>query len=120
MDCLNIFSIPELSDMCSREFNLECVTSHLPVLAHNIQYSLDNTHQPGHADHDPELEISISTQDDEGDNLREECRKWAIRVARETKTISDIERRLNALKKSTSRAILSGSRDISREDVEVK
>ena len=44
------------------------------------------------------MDISISTQDDEAHVLRKECRKWAIRVAREEKAIMDIEKRLNALK----------------------
>ena len=105
--------------MCSRDYNVECVTSHLSVLGHNVQYSMETNGVTDHGapgDHD----ISISTQDDEADNLRQECRKWAVRVARETKTISEIERRLNALKRSTSRAILSGSRDVSREEVEAR
>ena len=52
--------------------------------------------------------------------LRKECRKWAIRVAREAKAISEMERRLNVLKLSASRAVINGSRDVSVEEVEAK
>ena len=52
--------------------------------------------------------------------LRKECRKWAIRVAREAKAISEMERRLNVLKISASRAVINGSRDVSAEQVEAK
>ena len=52
--------------------------------------------------------------------LRKECRKWAIRVAREAKAISEMERRLNVLKLSASRAIINGNRDVSVEEVEAK
>ena len=103
--------------MCSRDYNVECVTSHLSVLGHNIQYSMEINGATDHGapgDHD----ISISTQDDEGHVLKKECRKWAIRVARETKAINDMEKRLSALKKCSSRAILT--RDVSREDVEAR
>ena len=35
---------------------------------------------------------------DEGHVLRKECRKWAIRVAREAKAIQEMEKRLSTLK----------------------
>ena len=41
-------------------------------------------------------------------------------MAREAKAISEMERRLNVLKISASRAIISGSRDVSVEEVEAK
>ena len=44
------------------------------------------------------LMVNSSTQDDEAHVLRRECRKWAIRVAREAKAINDIEKRLSVLK----------------------
>lgn len=65
-------------------------------------------------------DISVSTEDDEAHVLRKECRKWAIRVAREAKAISEMERRLNVLKLSASRAAINGSRDVSAEQVEAK
>ncbi len=98
--------------MSDRDFNAACLAQHFPVLGERIQYSGT-----------PEVaadtgDISISTQDDEGHVLKKECRKWAIRVARETKAIHDMEKRLSALKKCSSRAILT--RDVSREDVEAR
>ena len=30
--------------------------------------------------------------------LKRECRKWAVRLARETKAIQEMERRLNSIK----------------------
>ena len=42
------------------------------------------------------------------------------RVAREAKAISEMEKRLSCLKKSASRAIISGSRDVSMDQVEAK
>ena len=44
---------------------------------------------------------------------------WS-RVAREAKAISEMEKRLIVLKKSASRAIISGSREVSMEQVEAK
>ena len=44
------------------------------------------------------LIVNSITQDDEAHVLRRECRKWAIRVAREAKAINDIEKRLSVLK----------------------
>ena len=44
---------------------------------------------------------------------------WS-RVAREAKAISEMEKRLIVLKKSASRAIISGNREVSMEQVEAK
>ena len=82
--------------MCSRDYNVKCVTSHFPVLSHNIQYTSEAGVNKEQEDRDQD--ISISTQDDEAHVLRRECRKWAIRVAREAKAINDLEKRLSALK----------------------
>ena len=80
---------------------------------HHIQYQYKSS-----ASQDED--ISVSTEDDEAHVLRKECRKWAIRVAREAKAISEMERRLNVLKLSASRAVINGSRDVSVEEVEAK
>ena len=83
--------------MCSRDYNVQCLASHFPVLGHNIQYTSDGLNKEPE-DRDQDQDISISTQDDEAHVLRRECRKWAIRVAREAKAINDLEKRLSALK----------------------
>ena len=104
--------------MSDRDFNAACMAAHFPVLAERIQYSGAPDVQSNMEDGGDTGDISISTQDDEGHVLKKECRKWAIRVARETKAIHDMEKRLSALKKCSSRAILT--RDVSREDVEAR
>ena len=108
----------ELSEMSDRDFNAACLATHYPVLGERIQYSGAPEPESNLEDGAETGDISISTQDDEGHNLKKECRKWAIRVARETKAINDMEKRLSALKKCSSRAILT--RDVSREDVEAR
>ena len=104
--------------MSDRDFNAACLATYYPVLGERIQYSGAPEPESNLEDGAETGDISISTQDDEGHNLKKECRKWAIRVARETKAINDMEKRLSALKKCSSRAILT--RDVSREDVEAR
>ena len=104
--------------MSDRDFNAACLATHFPVLGERIQYSGAPEPESNMEDGAETGDISISTQDDEGHTLKKECRKWAVRVARETKAINDMEKRLSALKKCSSRAILT--RDVSREDVEAR
>ena len=49
--------------------------------------------------------IDIFGYKDEAHVLRKECRKWAIRVAREAKVIHDMEKRLHTLKELSNELI---------------
>jgi len=85
--------IKELCESSSRQYNVACYMTYYPVLEHHVQYQFEPV------DHE---EPSISTQQDEGHVLRKECRKWAIRVAREAKAIQEMEKRLSTLKELTN------------------
>ena len=90
--------------MTSRDYNVLCYTRYYPVLSHHVQYQFE----PGNRE-----QLALSTREvttihstvanaittqDEGHVLKRECRKWAVRLVRETKAIQEMERRLNSIK----------------------
>ncbi|XP_059161217.1 F-BAR and double SH3 domains protein 2-like isoform X2 [Physella acuta] len=103
----------EAAKIC-REFSLQCYLFQNPVFTNLVQYQFE----PCQGD----MCNKISSDHNAGPDLEKEARKWATKVAKETRAIRDYYRQITVLQnaKSGDKTSDTGSQESTTVDPEVK